>query len=392
MDDATYLTWRGRARGREPPRRRISYPAAGPACCARGGVEVRLRRHALPRVCIARTSAVARRADAARSTRPAGAALGQAGAAATHTIDRSAPPADRRPSARRSTSTAAGALQLRLTDCEAGEVEVGTRVELMFRRMYSTGTVHNYFWKARPLNASWTRSDRLRTRGRRPWGRNRTDGEDGIRDRVAVIGMGCMNFGEHWNRSIDDLLIDAVTERAGEVASSWTRSTPTGRHDGPGSSGTTLSRPLSIDNKPVTRVENYCATGSEAFRNARHAVASGAYDCATAVAGEKLKDSGYSGLVVPRRAWYGTEAEPMVPRCSAAARTRVLEEVRRLVGSAEGGDDADRLQEPQERRAQRARPVPLRGGEGEDRPARRPWPASSASSTAPGCRTVRQPR
>ena len=67
---------------------------------------------------------------------------------------------------------------------------------------------------------------------------------------------------------------------------------------GSGLSGLTLSRPLKIDHKPVTHVENFCATGSEAFRNACYAVASGAYDVAMAIGVEKLKDSGYSGLVV----------------------------------------------------------------------------------------------
>ena len=32
---------------------------------------------------------------------------------------------------------------------------------------------------------------------------------NGIRDRVAIVGMGCTEFGEHWDRSTDDLLIDA---------------------------------------------------------------------------------------------------------------------------------------------------------------------------------------
>src|SRR5208282_6801209 len=63
-----------------------------------------------------------------------------------------------------------------------------------------------------------------------------------------------------------------------------------------GQSGLVLSRPLGLDYKPVTRVENFCATGSEAFRNACYAVASGAYDRVMAVGVEKLKDSGYSGL------------------------------------------------------------------------------------------------
>ncbi|HEY4700260.1 MAG TPA: acetyl-CoA acetyltransferase, partial [Streptosporangiaceae bacterium] len=61
--------------------------------------------------------------------------------------------------------------------------------------------------------------------------------------------------------------------------------------------GLTLSRALASGYKPVTRVENYCASGSESFRNACYAVASGAYDVVMATGVEKLKDSGYSGLL-----------------------------------------------------------------------------------------------
>jgi acetyl-CoA C-acetyltransferase len=138
---------------------------------------------------------------------------------------------------------------------------------------------------------------------------------NGIRDQVAIVGMGCTKFGEHWDRSIDDLLIDAVDECVAsvpgferkEVDAYWLGTM------GSGTSGLTLSRPLKIDYKPVTRVENYCATGSEAFRNACYAVASGAYDCVMAVGGEKLKDSGYSGLVVPPPINDGTASEPTAP-------------------------------------------------------------------------------
>jgi acetyl-CoA C-acetyltransferase len=138
---------------------------------------------------------------------------------------------------------------------------------------------------------------------------------NGIRDRVAIVGMGCTKFGEHWDRSIDDLLIDAVNEcvasvpgfERNQVDAYWLGTM------GSGTSGLTLSRPLKIDYKPVTRVENYCATGSEAFRNACYAVASGAYDTVMAVGGEKLKDNGYSGLVLRPPSSDGTEAEPTAP-------------------------------------------------------------------------------
>ena len=119
----------------------------------------------------------------------------------------------------------------------------------------------------------------------------------GIKDQVAIIGMGCTQFKEHWDRSTDDLLIDAVTDTlasAGvekdQVDAWWLGTAQSGM------SGVTLAAPLKLQNKPVTRVENYCATGSEALRQACYAVASGAYDIAAAVGVEKVKDSGYQGL------------------------------------------------------------------------------------------------
>ncbi len=119
----------------------------------------------------------------------------------------------------------------------------------------------------------------------------------GIRDRVAIVGMGCTRFGEHWESSASDLLVEAALEaclsaRIGRdaVDAYWMGTLTSGQ------SGLLLSEPLKTGYKPVTRVENYCATGSEAIRNAAYAVACGAYDLVMAVGVEKLKDSGYSGL------------------------------------------------------------------------------------------------
>jgi acetyl-CoA C-acetyltransferase len=137
---------------------------------------------------------------------------------------------------------------------------------------------------------------------------------NGIKDRVAIVGMGCTPFGEHWGRSADDLLVDAVQEcfastpgiTADDVDAYWLGTMSSGQ------SGMVLSKPLSLDYKPVTRVENFCATGSEAVRNACYAVASGAYDVVMAVGVEKLKDSGYSGLVRSNVAGDGTAPEMTV--------------------------------------------------------------------------------
>jgi acetyl-CoA C-acetyltransferase len=119
----------------------------------------------------------------------------------------------------------------------------------------------------------------------------------GIKDRVAIIGMGCTRFVEHWDLGLDDLLVAACNDAYASagldksaVDAYWL-----GTAQG-GMSGITLARPLQLEQRPVTRVENYCATGSEALRQAVYAVASGAYDVAMAAGVEKTKDSGFQGL------------------------------------------------------------------------------------------------
>lgn len=43
-----------------------------------------------------------------------------------------------------------GRMRCELTDVEPEEVAIGTELEMTFRRLYTGGGVHNYFWKARP--------------------------------------------------------------------------------------------------------------------------------------------------------------------------------------------------------------------------------------------------
>ena len=87
-------------------------------------------------------------------------------------------------------------------------------------------------------------------------------GSHGIKDQVAIVGMGCTPFGEHWNKGTDDLLIDAAEETfasAGvtkdDVDAYWLGTAMSGM------SGMALARPLQLHDKPVTHVENFCATG-----------------------------------------------------------------------------------------------------------------------------------
>jgi len=122
-----------------------------------------------------------------------------------------------------------------------------------------------------------------------------------IKDRVAIIGMGCTQFGELWDKSRVDLIVDATLEAykdAGveqkDIQAAWFGN----YYDTTGLTGQALAGPLRLQYIPVTRVENACATASDALRNASYAVAAGIYDLVLVVGAEKIKDQGLSGLAV----------------------------------------------------------------------------------------------
>ena len=126
----------------------------------------------------------------------------------------------------------------------------------------------------------------------------------GIKDKVAIIGMGCTRFGERWDVGGEELMVEAFTEcieDAGidpqEIEAAWLSTCL--EEINVGKSALPLSTTLRLPFIPVTRTENYCASGTEAFRGAVYAVASGAYDICLALGVEKLKDTGYGGLPNP---------------------------------------------------------------------------------------------
>ncbi len=143
----------------------------------------------------------------------------------------------------------------------------------------------------------------------------------GIKDKVAILGMGCSKFGERWDASPEDLMVEAYTEAlkdAGispeQIDAAWYS---THMDDvGTGRGGTPMAIALRLPNIGVTRVENFCAGGTEAVRAAVYAVAAGACDIALALGVEKLKDTGYGGLPV---ATVGTYIPQWYPNAVAPA-------------------------------------------------------------------------
>lgn len=128
----------------------------------------------------------------------------------------------------------------------------------------------------------------------------------GIKDKVAILGMGCARFGERWDKDADGLMVEAFEEAlvdanidVSQIDAAWLGVGFDAQNVGP--SGIPASIALRLPNIGVTKVENYCASGTESFRGAVYAVASGAADIALAMGVEKLKDTGYGGLPVRTR-------------------------------------------------------------------------------------------
>ena len=210
-----------------------------------------------------------------------------------------------------------GRFQCELTDVDPSAVRIGDRVEMTFRRLFTAGGVHNYFWKARPVRAR--RNDRAQHQPPLPClgegSRRSIHGEQG--DLATAwrssawaarpsASTGTRASTTCWSTPPQDASARRAS-RSTTVDAFWLGTLFSGQ------SGLTLSRPLKIDYKPVSRLENYCATGSEAFRNACYAVASGAYDMAMAIGVEKLKDSGFSGLPGAGQPGDGTQAGLTAP-------------------------------------------------------------------------------
>jgi len=142
----------------------------------------------------------------------------------------------------------------------------------------------------------------------------------GIKDKVAIIGMGCTTFGELWDKSAEELMVDAFVEALADakidrkdIQAGWM-----GHHMteiGLGHLAVPMATALKLPWVPVTHVENMCASASESFRAACYAVASGACEVALALGVEKIKDIGTKGL--PRTnedvAAYGPRGKTIYP-------------------------------------------------------------------------------
>jgi len=108
--------------------------------------------------------------------------------------------------------------------------------------------------------------------------------------------MGCCKFGERWDSGPDDLLVESCFEafedagiESKDIQAAWFGTTAL-------ATGQPLAQAIKLEYIPITRVENACATATDALMNACFAIAAGVYDIVLVAGVEKLKDSGVGYL------------------------------------------------------------------------------------------------
>lgn len=118
-----------------------------------------------------------------------------------------------------------------------------------------------------------------------------------LKDRVAIVGMGCTKFGELWEKGTWDLMVDATYEayadagiESKDIQAAWFSSVTSGEV------GVFMAQALKLPYIPITRIENRCASGTDAIRNASFAIAAGIYDIVLVLGVEKQKDTGFGGV------------------------------------------------------------------------------------------------
>lgn len=132
---------------------------------------------------------------------------------------------------------------------------------------------------------------------------------------VFIVGSSMTRFAKHMNRSIKDLvkeavegaLSDADIERE-DIQAAWFSNSMWGYFtDQHCIRGQVALRTLGIEGIPITNVENACASASTALHMAWTSVVSGLYDCVLAVGAEKLYNE--DKLKTFKAYWAGIDVE-----------------------------------------------------------------------------------
>lgn len=149
-----------------------------------------------------------------------------------------------------------------------------------------------------------------------------------IKDNIVILGMGLSKFGERWDASISDLIIESTTEALedAQIDVEDIEAIHYGNGMNNNTAATVVADTLKVNGIPITRNENYCTSGHIALIEAIQDVASGRHKMVMALGAEKLKDTGYPGLGVGRGDSTVLEARRTAPGSFAMIGTRYFHE------------------------------------------------------------------
>jgi acetyl-CoA C-acetyltransferase len=122
-----------------------------------------------------------------------------------------------------------------------------------------------------------------------------------MRGKVAIVGMGMIPFGEHYDKSFEWMLeeaylmaVDSVPKGfdPDRIQAAWLGSALGDLMGTMYPCGSTLTANIGLGGRgiPCSQIVNGCPTGSDTFRHGVMGVASGAYDVALVVGCEKMRD------------------------------------------------------------------------------------------------------
>jgi acetyl-CoA C-acetyltransferase len=136
---------------------------------------------------------------------------------------------------------------------------------------------------------------------------------ESLRDKVAIVGAGCCQFGENWDKSREDMIVDACYEAYADAGIESPQDEIDAIFAGavyPRDGSAEIAEALKIFGKPISVVSDYCQTGTDAFRFGVFAIAAGVYDKVLVVGFDKPKDRGVSGPSVSFDKVRGLPATP----------------------------------------------------------------------------------
>lgn len=120
-----------------------------------------------------------------------------------------------------------------------------------------------------------------------------------IRGKVAIIGVGMIPFGEHFEKSLEDMAQEAYIACVKsvdkgfdpkEIQAAWLGNAAMAQLGAIAFSGSWLASQIGNTEIPISRVENGCPTGADTLRHAIIGVASGLYDVTLALGCEKMRE------------------------------------------------------------------------------------------------------